>query len=184
MITTNKAISYIDDIKNKILSVIGDFLKNGDKLSQMRSFVSNHNIPDKERLIQRIDFLSQRQDSLLKESNDLTNKMDALKYKLLKYKDVDLTLLGFRSVEVIGGLIKETLSLVGQGKDLLEKIYIQNKDVYNLEQYISKSTREGFKFELPKLEDITKPISDTAKYIGIAVGGLAVLFLFFRYGRR
>jgi hypothetical protein len=170
-------------IKNKVLAIIGEFLKNGEKLEFVKSTIEPLKIEDKPKIIVRIKFLQARQEDLLKRSKMFTDELDKIQMELEKWKGVDIKLLGFRSVEVIKDLINRGLNLIKIGEALFNEINTQNKDVDNLLKYIDKSTKLGFKLELPKLEQITTPIASILKPISlILLVGLG--FLVFRELRK
>jgi phage-related minor tail protein len=129
-----------------------------------------------------VEFLKARQENLLERSKKFTDEADSLQKELEKYKGIDIKVLGWRVIEVIKNLINKGLTLAKEGEKLFAEINTQNKDVQNLQNYIAKSTKEGFKFSLPKLEEVTKPVSEILKPISTIVLVGAGLFIAFQLG--
>jgi len=174
----NNLKTIIQDLKNKLMAIVGEFLQNGVKLDQARKLANTLNASDKEIIIKRIDFLKQRQEILFNESQIYTKKMDEIQSELEKYKSLtSLTNLGWRSLEVIKNLIGKAKFIIKGGNRLINQMDCQNRDVNNLIDSISKGTKTGFKFQLPKLSDITTPIATTAKYVGIGLGAVALIYV-------
>jgi hypothetical protein len=180
---TEKIRELITSLKNKIMAMIGEFLKNGEKLDFMEKTIKKLDIPEKDEILKRITFLKERQNNLLDRATKFSDMEKELEQKLLQFKGVDWSVMGWRSIEIAKDLINKGLTLAKEGEKLIAEINTQNKDVYNLEQYLAKSTKEGFKFKLPKLEEITKPITSVLTPLAYVIGGIAVIYLISKFKR-
>jgi len=180
---TERIREILYNLKNKIMAMIGEFLKNGEKLNFMEKTIKKLEIPEKDEILKRITFLKERQNNLLDRTTKFTDMERDLEQKLAKFKGVDWSMMGWRSIEIAKDLLNKGFTLAKEGEQLIAEINTQNKDVYNLEQYLAKSTKEGFKFKIPKLEEITKPITSVLNPLAYIVGGIALIYLVNKFKR-
>jgi len=180
---TEKIREILSKLKDKVMAMIGEFLKNGEKLNFMENTIKKLDIPEKDEILKRITFLKERQNNLLDRATKFSDMERDLEQKLAKFKGVDWSTMGWRSIEFAKDLLNKGYTLAKEGEQLIAEINTQNKDVENLEQYLAKSTKEGFKFKIPKLEEITKPITGVLTPIAFIVGGIAIIYLVNKFKR-